>query len=314
LYDDTFKEKWGHLQGKVTQVAIILYMRTIKFSPRAVAFLDILGFKELVLDAHASASGLKRLSRLIQKLRSNAPLNRVLDPGVPRALHPLSLEISDSIILSTPLRHPDHPTYWGLAILVMRCAQIAALLLEEGYLLNGAINIGSIQHTGRNIVGKAYQDAYANQSAVCSPAIILCPDAAAAWQNSMYRIGQSTLCLRRSVVFKGKDANGRSTLAAREAEIVNVFEPTYMNSVRAIGKKGRAPIMDDAWLSDCIDRIDASISQNLKHFGPGTPAHNDAVLAKWTWLQELFRDQGKPGIEQQFSVHPALIKSTLPGT
>ena|ERR1700722_18521796 len=164
-------------------------MRTIKFSLRAVAFLDILGFKELVLDAHASASGLKRLSRLIQKLRSNAPLNRVVNSGAPRALHPLSLEVSDSIILSTPLTHPDHPSYCGLAILVMRCAQIAAILLEEGYLLTGAINIGSIQHTGRNIVGNAYQHAYANQSAVGSPAIILCPDAAAAWQSSMYRIG-----------------------------------------------------------------------------------------------------------------------------
>jgi hypothetical protein len=289
-------------------------MRTIKFSPRAVAFLDILGFKELVLEADASAAGLKRLSRLIQKLRSNAPLNRVINPSVSRDLHPRSLEISDSIILSTPLSHPDHATYWGLAILVMRCAQIAAILLEEGYLLTGAINIGSIQHTGRNVVGKAYQEACANQSAVSSPAIILCPDATAAWQNSMYRIGQSTLCLRRSVMFKGKGANGRPTLAARDAEIVNVFEPTYMNSVRAITNNGPAPVMDDAWLSDCIDQIDATISQNLKRFGPGTPTHNDTVLAKWTWLQHLFQAQGKPGIQQQFSVLPALIKSTLPGT
>jgi hypothetical protein len=212
------------------------------------------------------------------------------------------------------LSHPDHPTYWGLAILVMRCAQIAAILLEEGYLLTGAINIGSIQHTGRNVVGKAYQEAYANQSAVSSPAIILCPDAATAWQKSMYRIEQSTLCLRWPVVFKVKNADGKQTLQERNAEIVNVFEPTYMNSVRAIGKKGPAPVMDEAWLSDCIDQIDATISGNLKHFGPGTPMQNAAVLAKWIWLQELFRDQGKTAIEEQFGVHPALIKSTLPGT
>jgi len=277
-------------------------VRTIKFSPRAVAFLDILGFKELVLDADARATGLKRLSRLIQKLRSNTPLNRVVNPGVPRDLHPRSLEISDSIILSTPLTHPDHTNYWGLAILVMRCAQIAAILLEEGYLLTGAINMGSVQHTGRNVIGKAYQEAYANQSAVSSPAIILCPDAAVAWQKSMYRIGQSTLCLRRSVVFKRKDAEGKPTRENREVEIVNVFEPTYMNSVRAISTRGPAPLMDDAWLSACIDRIESTIAHNLARFGPGTPTRDDAVLDKWTWLQKLFRDQGRGGIEEQLSM------------
>jgi hypothetical protein len=287
-------------------------MRTIQFSPRAVAFLDILGFKELVRNAHDGPAGLKRLSRLIQKLRSNAPLNRVVNPGVSRELHPRSLEVSDSIILSAPLKHPDHQTYWGLAILVMRCAQIAAILLEEGYLLTGAINIGSVQHTARNIVGKAYQEAYENQSRVASPAIILCPDAAAAWEKSMYRNGQSTLCLRRSVVFKGKDAKGTPMREEREVEIVNIFEPIYMNSVRAISTRGPAPVMDDAWLSDCIDRIDATIVDNLARFGLGTPTGNPAVLAKWVWLQEVFRDHGKTAIEQQFSVRPELVKSTLP--
>ena len=285
-------------------------MRAIKFSPRAVAFLDILGYKELVQSAHDTAAGLKRLSRLIQKLRSNAPLNWVVNPTVPRDLHPRSLEISDSIILSTPLTPPNYPNNWGLAILVMRCAQIAAIFLEEGYVLNGAINIGPIQHTARNIVGKAYQDAYLMQSTVCSPAIVLCPDAVAAWHT----LGLSPLCLHRSVVFKGKDADCKPTLEERGAEIVNVFEPKYMNSVRAISENGPPPVMDDAWLSDCIDRIDATIAENVARFGPGTPTRNTVVLAKWTWLQQFFRDHGRPAIEQQFSMRPDLIKWTLPGT
>jgi hypothetical protein len=283
-------------------------MRTIKFSQRAVAFLDILGFKDLVRDAHDGPVGLKRLSRLIQKLRSNTPLNRVVNPSVPRELHPRSLEISDSIILSASLSPPNYPNNWGLAILVMRCAQIAAILLEEGYMLNGAINIGSIEHTGRNVVGKAYQDAYVIQSTVCSPAIILCPRAAAAWQT----VGLPSLCQSRSVVFKGEDAKGMPTREEREVEIVNMFEPIYMNSVRAISTKGPMPVMDDVWLSESIYRIESTIAENIARFGPGTPARNDAVLAKWIWLQDLFRGGGKQGIEERFTMQPDLIKWTIP--
>ena len=207
-----------------------------------------------------------------------------------------------------PLAPRNYPDYWGLAILVMRCAQIAAILLEEGYLLNGAINIGSIEHTGRNIVGKAYQDSYLMQSSVCSPAIVLCPDAIAAWRT----LGLSPLYLPRSVVFKGKDAKGTATREEREVEIVNMFEPKYMNSVRSIAANGPSPVMNDAWLTGCIDRIEATVAENIARFGHGTPTHNPAVLAKWAWLQALFRDKGKPGIEEHYSVRPEQIKWTAP--
>ena len=159
-------------------------VKTIKFSERAVAFLDLIGFKELVREAHAHDVALRQLSRLMRRIRSNEPLNRVVNQAVPRHLHPKSLEISDSIVLSTPLIDPDHSWYSGLAVIVMRCAQIAAILSEEGYLVSGAVNVGPVEHTTRNIVGVGYQDAYACQSNVRSPAIVLCAPAAAAWQAS----------------------------------------------------------------------------------------------------------------------------------
>ena len=81
----------------------------------------------------------------------------------------LSSEIGDSVIVSTPLTHPNLSTYWSLAILVMRCAQVAIPLLGVGCLLSGAINIRFDSPHGQNIVSKAYQDAYANQSAAGSP-------------------------------------------------------------------------------------------------------------------------------------------------
>ena len=141
-------------------------VRTIKFSERAVACIDLAGFKNLVREAHASTGARRKLSRLMRTIRSNEPLNRVVNHPVSRELHPKSLEISDSIILSTPLTHPDHSWYSGLAVMVMRCSQIAAILFEEGYLVTGAINVGPVHHTQHNIVGMPYQDAYEWQSKI----------------------------------------------------------------------------------------------------------------------------------------------------
>lgn len=283
-------------------------MRTVQFSERAVAFLDILGFKEVVREAHADAAGLKRLSQLIGKIQSNAPLNRGVSPTVPQCLHPQSLEISDSIVLSTPLTHANYKNYSGLAILVMRCSQIASILLEAGYLLSGAINVGPIQHTRRNIVGVGYQDAYALQSALCSPAIILCPNAVKEWQNTVYGVSPPSMCLHRTVIVKQKNVNGTVTSHEREAEIVNVFEPEYMNSVRAIGKAGPVPTIDDVWLKGRIQNIEALLSNNLALFAPGEPGHNPSALAKWQWFAQFFRDHGKPAIQARYSLHPDLIQ------
>jgi len=122
--DDTVST--GTLSAAVSQVN--MGVRTIKFSERAVAFIDLLGFKNLVREAHASDDARKKLSRLMRTIRSNEPLNRVVNHPVRRELHAKSLEISDSIILLTPLTHPNHSWYLGLTVMVMRCSQIAAIL------------------------------------------------------------------------------------------------------------------------------------------------------------------------------------------
>lgn len=282
-------------------------VKTIKFSERAVAFVDLLGFKNLVRDAHTSPAALKRLSRLMRMIQSNEPLNRVVNHPVPRELHPKSLEISDSIILSTPLTHPDHSWYSGLAVIVMRCSQIAAILLEEGYLVTGAINVGPVHHTQRNIVGMAYQDAYEWQSRVESPGIVLCPEAAIAWDTSQYRVGTSDLCLSRTVAFKDQDSQGRPISKKREAIIVNAFEPSHMNSVRALESPGSVPKMDDVWLLGRIKRIDELIQENVARFAPGGSSPHEPALAKWKWCEEVFRDRGRPGLERYLSLPLSLI-------
>ena len=282
-------------------------VKTIKFLPRAVAFLDILGFKDLVRDAHVNAVALRRLSQLMCKIRSNEPLNRVLNSTVPRNLHPKSLEVSDSVILSAPLTDSHHSWYSGLAVTVMRCSQIAAILLEEGYLVSGAVNIGPAQHTQRNILGVAYQDAYEWQSKVHNPAIVLCPEAATAWQASPYRVGSSDLCLKRAAEFKDKNINGTQTLKKHETIIVNPFEPTYMNSVRSLDKRATAPKLDDAWLSARIERIEELVRGNLAQHAPGSPTQKPSAYTKWQWFDKLFREFGRPRMEEHLSLPMSLV-------
>ena len=282
-------------------------VRTIKFSERAVAFIDLLGFKNLVREAHASAGARKRLSQLMRTIRSNEPLNRVVNHPIPRELHPKSLEISDSIILSTPLTHPDHSWYSGLAVMVMRCSQIAAIFLKEGYLVTGAINVGAVHHTQHNIVGMAYQDAYEWQSKVESPGIVLCPAAVSAWKSSPYRVGVSDLCFNRSVSFKDRHPDGKPLSKERETIVVNVFEPNHMSSVRALERPGPAPKMDDVWLSEQVKRIGDLIQKNIAQFSPGGASPHRSALAKWRWCEEVFRDRGRPGLEQYLSVPVSLL-------
>lgn len=85
-------------------------MRVIKFEERAVAFLDVSGFKQLVHQAQADDVSRKRLSVLLRKLQSNRNLNAIVKRNVPKEMRPKSLEISDSIVLQRqwPLR--DIPT------------------------------------------------------------------------------------------------------------------------------------------------------------------------------------------------------------
>ena len=109
------------------------------FKKRAVAFLDILGFKEITKQAEQKPDHLDRLCELRAILDDHVRFNNAtLDDTVPDEVKPLYIFISDSIILSVPLRHDK---YDGLAIVIIKSIEIAHKLFELGYLLRGGINV-----------------------------------------------------------------------------------------------------------------------------------------------------------------------------
>jgi hypothetical protein len=130
----------------------------IIFEERAVAFIDILGFKSLLNNACHSQQTLTLLENLVNLLDLAIPnLNGSVSPNVPLNLIPQHIYISDCIILSAPLTSCDMPSYCGLSAIVMRAIQLSHCILQAGYLVSGGISVGRVWHKNSNILGPAYQ-------------------------------------------------------------------------------------------------------------------------------------------------------------
>jgi len=156
----------------------------IEFEERAVAFIDVLGFSPLVNSAALNPTALEELQKLVNLLSSVVPyLDESVSKAVPIHLIPEHTYISDSIILSAPLKDDAMKSYNGLHIVVMRCIQLTHHFLKAGYLLRGGISTGKVWHNKSNIVGPAYQEAYELEKTGCNPCIVLSEPAKAMWEG-----------------------------------------------------------------------------------------------------------------------------------
>jgi len=153
------------------------------FEQRAVAFLDVLGFKEIVSAAEKTQAGFDRLASLDAVINGHVRWdNQRLKAEVPKEAHPKYIFISDSIVISTPLVVSIERVD-GLDILVIKCTQIAQKLLEMGLLVRGGISIGNVWHSGSNIFGSAYIEAYQIEQQTKRPRIMLSERASKLWRQ-----------------------------------------------------------------------------------------------------------------------------------
>lgn len=176
-------------------------MAKIVFEDRAVAFLDILGFKSVVSQAAAGGSSLRILEELVTLLESAVPtLNKQVDPTVHPSLIPEFIYISDCIILSAPITSVQMPAYNGLNAVVMRAIQLSHAILDKGYILSGGISVGKVWHTTSNIVGPAYVEAYKLQESLAPPCIQLSVAAAKMWSGTPNSASEMCISLRNKEV------------------------------------------------------------------------------------------------------------------
>lgn len=230
----------------------------MNFEDRAVAFIDVLGFKALVAGAVQNDKQFRQLSTLIDLLSSALPtLDSSVDSSVAAHLIPKHIYISDCIILSAPLKDIDRPSYDGLSIVVMRAIQLSHFFLDAGYLIRGGISVGKLWHTSSNIVGPAYQEAYLLENGGNEPIVLLSDSAAKKWQ------GGSRMCLQKDgKVF----VNGLFDYYIPNNNLHGEIERTY----------GRYAELAD-------QRLASGLPQS---------AHS-----KWAWFKEFLQSEAQEGLE-----------------
>lgn len=179
------------------------------FQKRAVAFLDILGFKNLISESESGNT--HKLRSLVALLDSYIARDAGRSSTVPNEVKPDYLFVSDSIILSASIQDNQ---YDGLAIVTMKCIEIAQRLLFDGYIIRGAIDVGPVWHKEQNIFGSAYINAYQTEEAQEKPRIILCPSA----KQHMEQVSARSLSCSGGLF--SEDIDG--------SIIADTFQPAYL--------------------------------------------------------------------------------------
>ena len=132
------------------------------YEERVIAFLDILGVKELLKDD-------QNRSKIFEAV------DILSDYQVDKQANFESTFFSDSIVISFPLSKNDKNNLENLRRLVYDVTlKLCARLFLRGILLRGSITSGKLYHKGNIIIGQALVDAYEMESKIAFyPRIIL---------------------------------------------------------------------------------------------------------------------------------------------
>jgi hypothetical protein len=129
----------------------------IQYTTRLVAFLDILGFKDLIREAAEPTRAIDIIFHLEKSLLHARGSSQEVSVRM----------FSDCISMSSP------PTPSGLEALFWRCIVVQGLLLRYGYLLRGAIMEGHHYESDRIIFSEGLVRSYQSEAAAIYPRVIV---------------------------------------------------------------------------------------------------------------------------------------------
>ena len=142
----------------------------IHFSEKFIAFVDVLGFTNLVEDAEAGRGmRLDELVELVKCLGSNEDQKKIERRGpttcphsgyTQRNLDFRITQISDCVVVSSEISPA------GIINLMNHCWVAVIRLLQSGIMCRGYITRGSIYHTDAQVIGTGYQRAFRNERQV----------------------------------------------------------------------------------------------------------------------------------------------------
>lgn len=137
------------------------------YEKRAVLFLDILGFRDLV--------GARRERDILKALDVSPQIIGKFKESFPSGSDFQMTMFSDSIVCSLPIHVPRN--YLPAACLIECAAQVALQMLADGILVRGAISVGALYHRDHTVFGPAMIRAYELESKLAQyPRIIVPPE------------------------------------------------------------------------------------------------------------------------------------------
>ncbi|WP_156818883.1 hypothetical protein [Sphingomonas sp. Mn802worker] len=130
-----------------------------EYELRVVAFLDVLGFSNLVEEADHSEEPREIILTIIRTLRDTLARN-------PRVGFEFT-QFSDSIVISAGLN------LYGINAVFSGCRMLATNLIQRGILLRGGIAVGNLTHTDDVLFGTGLLKAYGCDASGAPPRIAL---------------------------------------------------------------------------------------------------------------------------------------------
>ncbi len=150
--------------------------RKIKYEERLVAFIDILGFKEIVKQSENDISKVELIYSVLDYLKNWEVPNKwdlryveIEEDAQKRGVENFDIRsktnitaFSDSIVVSVKI---DNDVNEMFSTLIVNLAYISAILLEKGILFRGGLTIGNIIHQENGTVfGQGLIDSYKLES------------------------------------------------------------------------------------------------------------------------------------------------------
>lgn len=180
-----------------------------RYAERAFAFLDILGFKDVMRELDGKPDLFEKVKVALEyALRVETVNIKEIVPGY----RPSKLEViafSDCIVISAPQAE--------LFSVVLRAKMVFGNMLAMGFLCRGGITIGSGFHQERIVFGQGFIDAYElEESVAVYPRIVVSDEA-----SSVLR--QKTAAQKIKIQILKQDADG--------CWIIDIFCPPYPGHV-----------------------------------------------------------------------------------
>jgi hypothetical protein len=125
-------------------------LHSSQYEQRYCAYIDILGFRELVTRLEDGATPIESLRELLEKVHNPPATNA---GGIVQADF-RAQSISDAVALSSA------PNVAGLGAIIHSINQLAVDLLAQGFFIRGALVKGKLYHDDKIVLGKALVRAY----------------------------------------------------------------------------------------------------------------------------------------------------------